>query len=663
MLRQIEAVAIADELLKKHNLHWTWKIQWNKSEKHLGQCWFDQKVIAISVYMLNSSSEAEFKDTVLHEIAHALVGYEANHGPVWKAKALEIGCTSNECGQMSVDKSRSITTAEQKEKTHVAPITNICPNCGKTAIEVKRMTMAGATWLKLACNHLVKKDLIQFNPIDAWTSASGKQLYEYQKKGIEFIISANGRALVADEPGLGKTVQAQGFLYFKKDIATPALWVCKTTLKLQATMELLDWCGDEWMPQIIETSKDFIMPGLKLYIISMDMLRRFPVEKLQALGIKTIIADEIQHFKNPDSARTQELRRLVNAVDFFIPLSGTPWKNRGSEYFAVLNMLAPERFPSYNNFQHKWVEWEYDNRSGKTKQGGIRNIKEFREHTKDFIIRRMRDDVLPDLPKINRQIRYVELEDIYGESYEKAEAKVAEIIKNLVLEGSEASRVNIAAEIMKLKHITGLAKVDAQVEDAIQFLEGIEEWQKLTIAHHHIDVGDDLENKLNKWLLANGYNKAIRLYGGENPHTRYAKEQEFKQDIKNRLMIVSTLAAGEGLNLQFCQNASLMERQWNPQNEQQFELRFSRPLNYNEYPAYLQEHLFDSDHQPKKVSIRVPYLICGGTIDEMLTEIVERKRLNYNKSMNPGDEDLKWEENDIMKELADAILKKRYGKK
>jgi hypothetical protein len=106
----------------------------------------------------------------------------------------------------------------------------------------------------------------------------------------------------------------------------------------------------------------------------------------------------------------------------------------------------------------------------------------------------------------------------------------------------------------------------------------------------------------------------------------------------------------------------MVERQWNPANEEQAELRFSRPLTRGELPEYLQNHLFNSDGVQKKVSIRIPYLIADQTVDSMLTEIVERKRINFKRSMNKGEENITWEENDIMQEMAEMILKKRYGR-
>jgi hypothetical protein len=664
MIRQSEALIMGNEILKKHSLLQAgWKIQFNKSSKYLAACWYQSKVIAVSVHLLNGADEGTYSNTMLHEVAHALVGPGQGHNNVWKAKAIEIGCDGEPCGHFTIDATRNVSAAEQRPKIHIAPLTKNCPVCNATAVEVTRATFPnGKIFLKLKCGHLVEKGTIK-EPKDAfieWESSSGKKLYPYQIEGARFLESSNGRALIADEPGLGKTAQALSFVKHHADIALPALWVCKTKLKIQAAKEFLDWCGIEYFPCIIDSSRSYIMEGMKMYVVSMDLLRRLPREKIASLGIKTLIVDEIQHIKNPDSSRTQEVRAIANQVDNILFLSGTPWKNRGSEYFSALNMLDPQRFPGFAKFKNDWVEYYIDPKTGKHREGGIRHIQKFREFTKDIVIRRMRNDVLPDLPKINRSIRYVELEDIYGEEYEKAEERVAAIIKDILLEGK--SFAALQDQIMILKHITGLAKVDAQVEDAIEFLEDTEDWQKITIFVHHIDVGNEVEKKLNVWLAENNFKPCLRMRGGMTAEDSNALQEKFRDEVQCRVMVASTLASGEGLNLQFCQNAYMMERQWNPANEEQAELRFSRPLNYNEYPSYLQAALFDEEHKPKPVSIRLPYLICAGTVDEILTEIVERKRINYRRAMNNGEENLKWSENEIMQELAEAIIRKRYKK-
>ncbi len=671
-IRQYDAQLLCDNKLKEHNLYNKgWRTVFTKSEKYIGRCWHDSKRIELSLIHLNTRSEADLYDTVLHEIGHALVGHNEGHNEVWKNKCIEIGLKNPQpCGAyINPDAGRAITVSETKPKRNFHRINKPCPICGVDSVEINSINLSGTRWTKLKCNHLVKHESISpANKQDysSWTSKSGKVVFPFQVEGIKFAEEAGGRALIADEPGLGKTIQALGFIYFNKELTSPTLWVCKTTLKLQALKEALDWCGPEFMAQIIENPRSFILPNLKLYIISMDLLRNMPTEKIEKINFRTVVADEIQHFKNPDSTRTAELRKLVSKAEYFIPLSGTPWKNRGQEYFPVLNMLDPVRFSSYENFKARWVSY-YTDEYGKNRQGGIRNIPAFREYTKDIVIRRMRDDVLPDLPKINRQIRYIDMEALYTKAYDDAETKVANILKAALIDGEDPK--NIMAQLMVLKHITGLAKVQVAIEDTVEFLENTDnETEKITLFHHHIDVGDNLQKGdghsykgLDNWLVENGFNKSLRLLGGKGPDERNSIIEEFKNNKLNRVLIASTLASGEGLNIQFCQNAMMIERQWNPANEEQAELRFSRPLTFGDYPSYLQEHLFYPDKSPKPTSIRIPYLIADQTVDSMITEIIERKRTEFNRSMNKGMERLEFKENDIMKELADLIIKKRFG--
>lgn len=670
MIRQYDAQEMTDVELRRFGL---WQIGWRtaftKSTDYIAACYFDSKRIAISIPALNARSEPELKQTVLHEVAHALCGHEAGHGPIWLKKCAEIGGDTRICAKVNFDAGQALNVAETKPLREVKAIQNTCPVCFKVAVTVSQAKFGDKTWLKLECGHLVNQNNIidVSSQITNWTNVSGsKTIYPYQVEGIKFIAQANGRALIADEPALGKTIQALGALKFYKEMR-PALWVCKSTLKLQTLKEGIEWCGMEMMGQIIEHKKMFIMPNLNLYIVSMDLLRNIPTEKLEEIPYKTIIADEIQHFKNPDSTRTAELRKLVAKADYFIPLSGTPWKNRGSEYFPVLNMLRPEMFPSPKHFKNMWIDYVTDPKTGKVKEGGIRDIPAFREKTKSFIIRRMRDDVLPDLPKINRTIRFVNMDEMYKKAYDKQEDRAAALVKAAVLEGR--SMKDIAQIIMQLKHITGLAKTRVMIEDTIEWLENSPNTaEKQTIFHHHIDVGDNLQEGdgvyegLDNYLTANGYNKALRLYGGRSAEERNEIIEKFKRHEANRILIASTLASGEGLNIQFCQNAAMLERQWNPQNEEQAELRFSRPLTFGDYPRYLQEFLFDAEGVPKKVSVRCPYYIAVNTVDEILTNIVEFKRHNFRKSMNEKDVNISWNENEIINEVAQYIIRKKYGK-
>ena len=89
----------AETLLAKHKLN-EWQFRFDHSARRAGSCSYRNKVITLSINLAHNGSDAEINDTLLHEIAHALVGKQHNHDAVWKAKAREIGCSGERTHRM-----------------------------------------------------------------------------------------------------------------------------------------------------------------------------------------------------------------------------------------------------------------------------------------------------------------------------------------------------------------------------------------------------------------------------------------------------------------------------------------------------------------------------------------------------------------------------------
>jgi len=90
---EMDAIAeMARKLMVKHQLS-DWRFQFDQGTKRAGCCRYQAQIISISIHYARHCSEAEVKDAILHEIAHALVGEGHHHDVVWKAKSLEIGCS------------------------------------------------------------------------------------------------------------------------------------------------------------------------------------------------------------------------------------------------------------------------------------------------------------------------------------------------------------------------------------------------------------------------------------------------------------------------------------------------------------------------------------------------------------------------------------------
>ncbi|MBE1878715.1 SprT-like domain-containing protein [Myceligenerans pegani] len=89
----VEARNLARDLMDQHGLV-DWKFEYDDAKRRAGMCHFARRRISISAPLAAVYDEAEVRDTVLHEIAHALAGREAGHGEKWRAKAREIGCSA-----------------------------------------------------------------------------------------------------------------------------------------------------------------------------------------------------------------------------------------------------------------------------------------------------------------------------------------------------------------------------------------------------------------------------------------------------------------------------------------------------------------------------------------------------------------------------------------
>lgn len=91
-LRLAHVRALARRLMAIHGLHW-WSFRFNRSTRHSGRCYFLACRIELSVHYAILNDDSLVTDTILHEIAHALVGAAHEHDEVWASKCVEIGCT------------------------------------------------------------------------------------------------------------------------------------------------------------------------------------------------------------------------------------------------------------------------------------------------------------------------------------------------------------------------------------------------------------------------------------------------------------------------------------------------------------------------------------------------------------------------------------------
>jgi predicted SprT family Zn-dependent metalloprotease len=152
-----KAEKLAEDLMQEHGLYANPYLQWcfefDNAKRRFGCCQYLRRVISLSKVLTELNSEAEVRDTILHEIAHALVGNSHGHDWVWKQKALEIGCNGNRCYS-----SKEVKTPESKyiaichncnhvHKKHKKPRIGLRQSCGVCNTTGKFNTNLLLTWV------------------------------------------------------------------------------------------------------------------------------------------------------------------------------------------------------------------------------------------------------------------------------------------------------------------------------------------------------------------------------------------------------------------------------------------------------------------------------------------------------------------------------------
>jgi hypothetical protein len=227
-------------------------------------------------------------------------------------------------------------------------------------------------------------------------------LYPYQKVAVEFIDRAGGRAMNADQMGLGKTCTAIAYAMMK-DLKTVV--VCPKSVVPNWIREVKRFTGKTavfWNGQGRVGRSD-----AQFQIINYDVVNK-NIKELNKMGFDLLVCDEATHLKNRTTIRSKAVlgyykeRKKYPGIktNHCLFLTGTPVLNRPVEAFHLLNYLDSNRFNNFFHFIEKYGGWR-----GTEPQ----NLDDLHDRTKDLIIRRVKKDVLTELPDKQRNDLYVEM--------------------------------------------------------------------------------------------------------------------------------------------------------------------------------------------------------------------------------------------------------------
>ncbi|MBB5173705.1 DEAD/DEAH box helicase [Texcoconibacillus texcoconensis] len=434
-------------------------------------------------------------------------------------------------------------------------------------------------------------------------------LRDYQRTGFQWLktLSYYGfGGVLADDMGLGKTLQTIAFLASEKQEGRTgkSLIVCPSSLVYNWEKEI-----ERFAPMLetvvisghANTRRDALqaLDSKDVIITSYPLLRRDIDWYLEEV-FDTFILDEAQYVKN-DWTKTAKSVQNIRTKRVFA-LSGTPIENSLDELYAIFDVVLPGLFPDKAMFKSLSHE-------------------EIAKRVRPFVLRRMKTEVLQELPDKLESVQYVELTDEQKQLYLGQLRLIQSEVKSAIeTETFQENRMKILAGITRLRQICchpNLFLDDYQgksgkFERLLEYLqEAIQAGQKVVIFSQFTQMLSLIEEqcKQHEW--------EYHYLDGSTPSWKRVEMAERFNEGEKELFLVSLKAGGTGLNLIGGDTVILFDSWWNPAVEEQATDRVYR--------------------FGQKNVVQVLRLITTGTIEEKIHQLQENKRQLLEQVIQPGE--------------------------
>lgn len=430
----------------------------------------------------------------------------------------------------------------------------------------------------------VRRSRAHSAPPLAVEDALGGELRPFQRAGVAYALDAR-RTFLADEQGLGKTVQALAAL--EADGAYPAVVVCPASLKLNWLRETERWLPHRSATVVSGTTR--LAQAADVTIINYEVVHAHRA-RLALRRPAALILDESHYVKNPRAKRTQAVRRLAEALPpdaLRLALTGTPVMNHPDELIAQLRVLGRlEDFGSGARFARRF-------------QGAGAEERIHWHLRRRCFVRRLKADVLPQLPAKRQVVVPVALDN--QREYEHAEEDVIAWLRSQPLDLGEMQarvaatlRAERLAQLNVLKRLAARGKTGPALAWIDDFLASDE---PLVVFCGHREVQE---------LLLERFPDALHLLGRDSVAQREVAVQAFQAPDGPQLIVCATRVGAQGITLTRASNVAFLDLEWTPAMHDQAEDRCHRIGQHDAVTAW--------------------YLLAANTIDETMIELIARKR-------------------------------------
>lgn len=513
-----------------------------------------------------------------------------------------------------------------------------------------------------------------------------KQPYNYQKQAVKFFEINDGKAILGDQPGVGKTLSAISYAT-KHQYKT--LVICPSSLKLNWRKEIEDFTNEKsfvykYVPK--KKSKDIAhkkeeslfhiinYESLDSYIkieykhkckgkmvkvagngmtecgCEMFNLNKTQTECPQCKNKKTfkstfhslqyfqdafgehlnpedydlIVIDESHRIKEKKTGWTQIIiKAFRDIVPRKILISGTAIKSRPSEFFTSLNFLNKDEWNNQHEFGVKYCAgydtgfgWDYS---------GVSNLEQLFTRISGVFLRRLKKDVLKDLPPKTYTNMPIELTDAEYKEYEQ-------ILKSFKKEDKDgkATEESYLAKIAKLKLFTGRCKLKRAVDYIQDIIDGGE---KVVIMSDLQELAEEVHRLFPKI--------SVLHTGSMSENDKFESYQSFQKNKEIKVFSGMIMASGVGISLTEASRLIFLGFGWTPADMEQAEDRIHRASTTHD-------------------NIQIITLYCAGTTDEDIMELLDEKSAIVQKVLdnNVAKKEVRSADESIFKSLLNRIKEK-----
>lgn len=425
-------------------------------------------------------------------------------------------------------------------------------------------------------------------------------LRDYQKQGYKWmktLASYGFGGVLADDMGLGKTLQSITYIVSEllsiREQKKPVLIVCPSSLTYNWLNEMKKFASN--LKAVVidgnQSKRENLMQNseaMDVMITSYPLLRR-DSKWYENQSFHTVFFDEAQAFKNPATQTARTVKKIQ--ADHRFGLTGTPVENAIEELWSIYHVVFPQLFQGLREYSHL------------TRKTIARRVR-------PFLLRRMKEDVLAELPEKMESLELTELLPEQKKLYAAYLAKLrTDTLKHLDRDTVRRNRIKILAGITRLRQICCHPSL---------FVDGYEgssaKFEQL------LDILEESRRTGRRVLIFSQFTKMLKLIGkelamqgqpyfyldGETPAEKRVEICNRFNEGERELFLISLKAGGTGLNLTGADTVILYDLWWNPAVEEQ---------------------AADRTHRigQEKV-VNVIKLVARGTIEEKMNELQDKKR-------------------------------------